>query len=161
MHPNEQLLHTFYTAFQQRDFKTMQSCYSDHAVFSDPVFTNLNATEVKAMWQMLCTKGKDLQLTFSGVSANHTTGTAHWEAHYTFGATGRKVINKISAQFVFEQGKIVGHQDSFNFYQWARQALGLSGLLLGWTPLMKNKVRSMARHSLNHFLEQTKNLQTK
>jgi len=156
MHPNEKLLHTFYTAFQQKDFKTMQSCYSDHAVFSDPVFTNLNVIEVKAMWQMLCTKGKDLQLTFSGVSANDTTGIARWEAHYTFGATGRKVINKISAQFVFENGKIIQHTDSFNFYKWARQALGLSGLLFGWTPLVKNRVRTMAKRSLNQFMEQNK-----
>lgn len=156
MHPNEKLINTFYTAFQQKDYKTMQSYYSDNAVFSDPVFTNLNAEEVKAMWQMLCIKGKDLQLTFSNVSANDATGTAQWQAHYTFGATGRKVINKISAQFIFEDGKIIRHQDSFNFYQWARQALGLSGLLLGWTPLIKNKVRIMAGRSLKQFLEQTK-----
>jgi len=159
MHPNEQLLHTFYTAFQHKDFKTMQSCYSDNAVFSDPVFSNLNAVELKAMWQMFCVKSKDMQISFSDVIANDSKGSATWQAHYTFGVTGNKVINKISAQFVFENGKIIQHTDSFNFYKWARQALGLSGLLLGWTPLMKNKVRSMARRSLKQFLEQDKGVE--
>jgi ketosteroid isomerase-like protein len=124
MHPNQKLLETFYTAFQQRDYLTMQSCYSENAVFSDPVFPNLNATEVRAMWQMFCVKSKDMQITFSDVIANDSKGSANWQAHYTFGATGNKVTNNISAQFVFENGKIVRHTDSFNFYQWARQALG-------------------------------------
>jgi len=157
MTPNEQLIHRFYKAFQQRDFKTMQSCYSDDAVFSDPVFTNLTAAEVRAMWQMFCIKSKDMQITYGGVSASETKGTAYWEAHYTFGATGRKVVNKITAHFVFANGKIMRHTDSFNFYQWARQALGLSGLLLGWTPLVKNKVRAMAMKSLKLFIGQSKN----
>lgn len=81
MHPNEKLINTFYTAFQQKDYKTMQSCYSDDAVFSDQVFTNLSTKEVKAMWQMFCVKSKDLQLTFSGVSANEITGTTIWETN--------------------------------------------------------------------------------
>jgi ketosteroid isomerase-like protein len=160
MHPNEKLLNTFYNAFQQRDYKTMQSCYSDNTVFSDPVFPNLNATEVKGMWQMFCVKSKDMQITFSDVVANDSKGSANWQAQYTFGATGNKVTNNISAQFVFENGKIIQHSDSFNFYKWARQALGFTGLLFGWTPMVKNKMRAMAARSLNQFLGQTKNPQT-
>ena len=57
---NQQLITTFYSAFQKKDYKTMQNCYADNATFSDPVFVNLNATEVKAMWEMLCIRGTDL-----------------------------------------------------------------------------------------------------
>jgi ketosteroid isomerase-like protein len=154
MTPNEQLIHRFYTAFQQRDYRTMQSCYSDDAVFSDAVFSQLNATEVKAMWEMFCVKSKDMQITYGAVAANDENGTAQWEARYTFGATKRKVVNKITAQFVFANGKIVRHTDAFNFYKWARQALGFSGLLLGWAPLVKNKVSAMAMKSLRQFMGQ-------
>ncbi len=50
----KELIIKFYTAFQQRDYKTMQDCYHEEAVFLDPVFEDLNATEVKYMWEMLC-----------------------------------------------------------------------------------------------------------
>jgi ketosteroid isomerase-like protein len=152
MHPNQQLITKFYTAFQNKDHKTMQNCYADNATFSDPVFENLNAAEVKAMWQMLITRSKDLQLEFKNVEANDNTGSAEWIATYTFSATGNKVLNKIKANFVFENGKIVQHKDSFDFYTWAKQALGFKGLLLGWTSFLHNKVKQGAKSNLMKFM---------
>ena len=35
-------------------------------------------------------------------------------------------------------------QDSFDFYKWARQAFGLTGLLIGWTTYFKAKVPECA-----------------
>lgn len=103
---------------------------------------------------MFCVKSKDMQITFSDIVADDSKGSASWQAHYTFGATGNKVTNNISAQFVFENGKIIQHADSFNLYQWARQALGFTGLLIGWTPLIKSKVSAMALKSLKAFMSQ-------
>lgn len=151
---NEQLLHTFYTAFQQRDYKTMQSCYADNATFSDEVFLNLNAAEVRAMWEMLCIRGKDLQIEFSNIQADEKKGTASWNATYSFSKTNRKVLNKIKAEFTFEDGKIKSHRDHFNFYSWTRQAIGLPGLLFGWTNAFKEKVRAQARKNLDDFMNQ-------
>jgi ketosteroid isomerase-like protein len=153
MNLNEQLIHHFYSCFQNKDFRGMQACYADHAVFSDPVFRNLNAAEVKAMWQMLIERGKDLQLEFKNVNAGEKTGSAEWIAHYTFSVTGNKVTNHIHADFVFEDGKIVKHTDHFSFYKWARQALGTTGLLLGWTPFIQNKVRTGAMKNLAAFIK--------
>jgi ketosteroid isomerase-like protein len=133
MNANEQLINTFYTCFKNKDYEGMQACYADNAIFSDAVFKNLNAEQVKAMWQMLILKGKDLRLEFSNISADDTTGKAHWDAYYTFSATGKKVINRIDANFEFENGKITKHVDHFGFYKWAKQALGITGILLGWT----------------------------
>ncbi|MGL4597321.1 MAG: nuclear transport factor 2 family protein, partial [Bacteroidia bacterium] len=130
MHPNAQLLTDFYTAFQRKDFAFMQQCYSDQATFNDPVFKNLNAAEVRAMWEMLISRGKDLVLEFKDIKADDKIGEAKWIATYSFSKTGRKVVNHIQAQFVFENGKIVQHKDDFNFYAWSKQALGISGLLL-------------------------------
>lgn len=130
----------------------MQECYSDNAIFSDAVFENLDAVEVKAMWQMLITRGKDLRLEFKNVEANDKTGSAEWIAAYTFSATGNKVINKIKANFIFEHGKIKEHKDDFDFYTWARQALGFKGLLLGGTSFLHNKVKQQARNNLMKFM---------
>ena len=153
MNSNEQLIHTFYSAFQKRDFKNMQACYADNATFSDEVFVGLNAAEVKAMWEMLCIRGKDLQIEFGKMQATDTTGSAEWKATYSFSKTNRRVINRITAHFIFENGKIKNHTDQFNFYTWAKQAFGLTGLLLGWTSTFREKVRTQAKKNLNEFLK--------
>jgi hypothetical protein len=130
----------------------MAVAYSDQARFSDPVFTDLSADEARGMWRMLTGRAKDLEVSFGGISADDESGRAHWEAHYTFLATGRKVHNIIDAEFEFQNGKILRHVDRFDFWRWSRMALGPSGVLLGWTPFLKKKVQSTARGQLDKFL---------
>ncbi len=130
----------------------MQACYAENARFSDPVFQNLDATQVRGMWEMLVTRGKDLVLEFSNVQANDKEGSADWVATYSFTATKRKVVNTIHADFVFENGKIARHHDHFSFYNWARQALGFPGLLFGWSGFMRESVRQKAMGNLASFM---------
>jgi hypothetical protein len=89
---------------------------------------------------------------FKNISANEKTGSVEWIACYIFSVTGSNVVNRIKSNFVFEQGKIIKHIDHFNFYDWAKQALGASGLLLGWTPFVKNKVRKVAMKNLQDYM---------
>lgn len=152
MHPNQQLLTSFYEAFRQKDYATMQTCYADDAIFNDPVFQHLDADQARKMWEMLIKRGKDMELTFSNIKANDTTGSAAWTATYTFGQTKRRVVNHIEARFAFENGKITRHTDQFNFYDWSKQALGLSGLLLGWTGFLRKKVQQTALKSLTDYM---------
>jgi ketosteroid isomerase-like protein len=151
MHPNHTLLEQFYQAFQRKDGAAMAACYAPDAHFQDAVF-DLRGPEVGAMWRMLCRRGKDLELVYNDVDADADGGRAHWEATYTFSATGRKVLNIIDARFAFRDGLIVTHNDSFNFWTWSRQALGPTGLLLGWTPMLQNKVRATAKAGLDKFM---------
>ena len=130
----------------------MQNCYAEDAVFSDCVFQNLNSSQVKSMWEMFCKNGKDLRIEFRNILADDKTGSAEWIAHYTFSATGRKVVNRIKANFRFDHGKFSEHSDEFNFYNWARQSLGTPGLLLGWSSYLRNKVRRKAMNSLAAFM---------
>lgn len=152
-HPHADLLERFYTAFGERDAETMVACYADDAKFSDPVFPDLDAKHVRGMWRMLCERGADLELEHSGIEADDTSGKAHWEARYTFSATGRKVHNIIDASFKLRDGKIIEHHDVFDFWRWSRQALGATGVLLGWTPMVKNKIRRVAGKQLDRYLE--------
>lgn len=152
MNTNEQLIHHFYTSFQRKDIQAMQDCYAENAQFNDPVFTNLNATEVRSMWAMLVKNGKDMRLEFKNIKANDNGATAEWDAWYTFSKTGNKVHNQIKASFMIENGKIVRHTDHFNFYKWASQALGITGKLLGWTSFLRNKISSTARKNLETFM---------
>ncbi len=154
MHPNEALIHSFYQAFQKMDYYTMQQAYHANASFSDPVFQNLSAEEVKAMWQMLVTSAKDLEITYDQVKADDDKGQCHWEARYTFSGTGRKVHNVIDMNMQFRNGKIFRHEDNFNFWHWSRMALGGPGLLMGWSPFLINAVRKKVRRRLDRYMEE-------
>lgn len=153
MTTNEQVIIDFYTAFKNKNYKLMQSCYADNVIFNDPVFVNLNAKQVKAMWEMFCVNGKEMEIQFSNIKTSEKDGSAAWKATYIFSTTGKKVINEIRASFVFENGKIVRHTDSFSFHNWAKQALGLTGLLLGGTGFLKNKVRKLGMKSLMDYIK--------
>ncbi len=156
MHPNEQLIETFYKCFQKRDAEGMAACYHQDVSFSDPVFPDLKGDQARSMWKMLCARGKDLEIQFSAVKANDSTGSAHWEAWYTFSGTGRKVHNVIDAEFEFRDGKIIRHKDQFGFWRWTRMALGPAGVLLGWTPIVQNGVRKKANQGLVDFMAKSK-----
>lgn len=150
-HPNTSLINRLYTALAARDGATMGACYADGAHFSDPVFQHLDATGVRTMWAMLCSRATDITIEVSGVEADDTRGKARWVATYTFSKTGRKVRNVIDAEFEFRDGLIVRHTDRFDLWHWAGMALGLKGTLLGWTPLVQNAIRKEAMRGLEIF----------
>jgi len=143
----------FYAAFAKRDAETMAACYADDATFSDPAFPDLKGEVVRDMWRMLCARGKDLRIEHQVLGAGTDGGTVqtYWQAWYSFSGTGRGVHNRIAAFMVVRDGLIVEHRDDFDFYAWSRQALGPIGLLLGWTPFLKRKVRAQAALALERF----------
>lgn len=152
---NEATIHKFYTAFQQLDYVTMQSCYHPEAVFSDPVFGLLDVHETKAMWEMLCTRAKDFSLTYGNIQLldDEYTTTAR-KAIYTFSQTGRKVENQIKAYMRFRDGYIIEHSDAFSIYGWSKQAFGITGWLLGWSGYFHKKLQLKAKIGLKRFMEQ-------
>ena len=160
MHPNQTRLDNFYAAFARLDADAMAACYAPDAQFDDEVFSLRGHAEVSGMWRMLCdaTKagGADVwKLSYRDLAADAQTGQAHWEADYRFSATGRRVHNVIDGVFEFnEAGLISRHRDRFSFWAWSRQALGPLGLFLGWTPFLRDKVRTQAAASLRRFLSQ-------
>ena len=151
MTENEQLIHTFFQSFQQKEYQGMHACYHEDVTFSDPAFPLLKGKEARAMWHMF-THSNDLQVTYDHVQADGNKGRARWIATYTFSKTGRKVVNVIQSSFEFEDGKIVRHTDVFDFWKWSRMALGLTGLLLGWTPLVQGKVQKTGHKLLQSFM---------
>jgi hypothetical protein len=54
---------------------------------------------------------------------------------------------------LLKDGRIVEHSDAFKLSKWAAQALGLKGVLLGWTGFMKKKIQQNARKSLIKYIE--------
>jgi limonene-1,2-epoxide hydrolase len=129
----------------------MGECYHPSVKFSDPVFTDLHGDEARAMWHMLCERGKDLEVSFDSVHADDTSGSARWQARYTIGK-GRRVHNFVEASFTFEDDKIIEHRDDFDLWQWTRMAIGPIGTFAGWSAPVQNKVRGSAAAGLRSFI---------
>ena len=145
---SDELIVRFYDAFARHDGDAMAACYAPDARFSDPVFTDLRGAEPGAMWRMLTGRADDLTIELVEHEASGDEGGAHWIAHYTFTQTGRKVVNDVHARFRFENGLIAEHRDDFDFKKWARQAVGIAGLL----PPVRSAVRRKARAGLDEFI---------
>lgn len=154
----EDLLTTFYTAFSNLESDKMIACYHDEVVFEDPAFGVLHGNRAKAMWKMLCEsqKDKDFRVTFSNIEAHDNIGFAHWEAFYTFSKTRRKVHNKVDAGFEFKDGLIIKHTDHFKLHNWAKQALGFKGLIIGNTPYFKTKLKTRTNYLLDTYIKEKK-----
>jgi hypothetical protein len=154
---SEATIRRFYEAFTRLDDAAMTACYRADARFDDEAFSLQGAPQIGGMWRMLCTATRNnaaarahWRLELSQV----TPSSAHWEPHYLFGPAGRPVHNRIDASFEFDgQGLISRHHDRFDFWSWSRQALGAPGWLLGWSPLLRQKVRGTAAAQLRRFLE--------
>lgn len=145
------LITEFYQAFNRLDAEAMAACYTEDVIFSDPVFGELRGRQAGDMWRMLTSRAKDFSVKFDNVRADDRTGGAHWVATYLFSQTGNTVVNDIQARFVFRDGKICEHHDHFDLWRWSRQALGIKGLLLGWTPVVQNAIRAQAQKGLKAF----------
>jgi uncharacterized protein len=152
MNVNEQAIATFYSALQNRDYRTMQNCYAEKVIFFDPVFEDLVDEEVRLMWEMLCKRATDLSIQFSNVHADDEYGTCDWVATYTFTKTKRRVVNKVKAHMRFQNGKIIEHSDQFKLSDWCSQAFGLKGVLLGRTGWFQKKVGKLAQQSLYDYI---------
>jgi hypothetical protein len=148
---SKNLAEEFYNAFTRRDGETMAALYDESASFSDPVFPKLNSAQCQNMWRMLCATGKDLRVEYKILEYNSERFVVYWDAYYSFSATGNFVHNKVTSTIQFKDSKIIAHHDDFDFYAWSRQAFGIIGVLLGWTPYFQRKVQSKASTSLAAF----------
>jgi hypothetical protein len=148
------LLDRFYAAFSARDADTMAACYSPAARFSDPVYPDLQGPEIGAMWRMLTARAQELTLQVEQTSADDHSGTASstWVASYLFGPDRRPVTNRVSSRFQLDGGLIRVQRDDFDLHSWSAMALGVRGRLLGWTPLVRDRVRREAADQLRAFM---------
>ena len=151
---NLELLNKFYKSFKKGDAASMVQCYHLNVEFQDPAFGQLRNGKPAKMWEMLLSnKEASPQISFDVLFADKNQGEVEWVAEYFFGPDKRKVINRVKAEFKFKDGKIINHKDSFNLWIWSRQALGVLGLLIGWTPFMRSKIQKMANSRLNKFIK--------
>lgn len=147
------LLNKFYTSFAEGNAAGMTSCYHKEVIFQDPAFGKLNGDRACKMWEMLLSQKKtDTRISFSDIESDTHKGSVSWMAEYSYGDKNRSVINNVKALFIFKDGMIISHTDTFDLWKWSRQALGISGYILGWTPFMKNKIQATTNKKLDTYI---------
>lgn len=149
---HQELLEHFYHSFKYKDSEGMISCYHDDIVFTDPAFGTLKGDEAKSMWRMLLVQNNALQVDYNNISADATTGTAHWKAEYVFSKTKRPVTNKVTSSFEFKDGKIIRQIDTFDLHVWAKQALGFKASILNLFGILPNMIQRKAKRSLQAYM---------
>ena len=147
----EETIKRLYGALDRHDGDGAAACYADDAVFEDPAFGRLEDGAVKDMWRMLCARSADLRVVLIEHGADGTEGWAHWSATYTFGGTGRNVVNDIRSRFVFDGELIRDQVDTFSLRRWGAQALGPRGTALATVGLLGRAVRKQARGQLARY----------
>ena len=153
----DSIIAQFYEAFRQKDANAMAACYHEDVVFNDPAFGYLHGKEVEWMWRMLLERSKgDLVVSYYNVMQDEKRGIAKWEARYNFGASKRRVHNKINASFEFKDGLIVNHDDCFNLWRWAIQAFGVKGFFMGMIPWFGWSLRKKSKAILLKYIDSKK-----
>jgi ketosteroid isomerase-like protein len=148
----EEIAANFYSAFAKGDAETMTSFYADTIEFEDPGFGKLKGDQAKMMWHMLIERsGGNLKIDFKVMESTADSAVVKWEARYPFSKTGRQIHNKITAYLTIKDGKITHHKDHFNLWKWSQQALGIKGLLLGWTPFFRKKIQQQTHELLKKY----------
>ena len=149
---HKELIKQFYKSFAKADAEGMVQYYHNNVQFEDPAFGLFKGNDAKNMWRMLVERGKgNIKIDCWDIEANEKTGSAKWKAEYVYAATNRKVVNNISATFEFQDGKIIKHTDDFDLWKWTKQALGISGYLLGWSSFMKGKIQKQTNTLLKKY----------
>jgi SnoaL-like domain len=153
--PTETLLRQFYTDFEAGHADAVIAALHPQCVFQDPIFQTIPAGQVPNMIRMLCasaTPGRKFEVQSIEVSGADAA-IVKWHAHYVYPATGRKVLNKITTPFKFQDGKVIYYTDQFSLWRWLGMALGTKGWLMGWHPAVHAKVRSTVAARLQKFVE--------
>ena len=151
MNQNEATIHRFFTAYQNKEYTTMQNCYSKDAVYNSPIYGLINAEHVKAMWEMICKTNEEESLHFEKIELlDHEYTTCDWSLAYYY--TNRRINNKIKSYLRLENGLIIEHTDAFDLYKWSRMAFGLTGLLIGWSKFFQKKIQKSTRNKLSEFI---------
>lgn len=152
MESSEKTIHQLYTSIANGDPSKIEACYAPTVKFYDPTFGNLSGDDVPKMWKMLIKKSNgNLKLEYTVIKCDAYKGTAQWIAIYAFGKDKRTVKNVVRSEFHFKDGLIIKQNDDFNIWTWSKQALGLPGILLGWTGYLHQKIRKQALSSLKNF----------
>jgi ketosteroid isomerase-like protein len=148
MTPDEETVRTVYESIKRGDAATASGCYADDAAYRDLAFDLRGASDIAAMWRLVCSR--HVKVKYCNIRTEGSEVKGEWEFDYLFRGT-RPVHNPMRSTFVFRDGKIISHHDDASLWNWAKQALGVAqATLVTAFPLI---LRRQAKEELRVFKE--------
>ena len=149
-HPNARVLDQFFSAVALGEAAMAGRFYADDARIDLPPIglRDLPARDARRLWQVLLSDARDLHVQYAVMRADDHGGEVAWIARYTWPPTGRLVTQRLRGQYEFRAGRIVWQSEGFSLWDCARMALGSRGLLGGWNPLLRARLRRMVRNCI-------------
>ena len=145
----------FFSRLVARDVSGAMECCGAQIEYSSPFFQGLferrGREAVGAMWRAWLGSLPQASISCDDIRASHEHGLVRWTARYTFPDTSRLVRHDLSADLAFAEGKIIRHRDRFGLHEWASQAYGASGRLLGGQRAFQSWAVSRERARLATF----------
>jgi len=155
MNSNILLLNTFFKSLKHNEYHQLTDCYSDGAVYFDPIFGLLERDKLIALWEMLSKNAKGLLIEYGEVvSVDQEYYTCEWSITYQYPPTGRKVYSAIKSYFLIKDGKIEEHSNAYSIHDWSKQAIGFSGWLFGWNRFFQQSIKNKAQKALLKFMQE-------
>lgn len=147
MSKEAQIVKEFYKALSKGDYQKVNSLYHDDAKYRDEIF-DLRGKEINALWYTATRPEMNLIAHCKSLKVDGDRVTTDWNISYTIDTLNRKVELDETGVFQFQDGKIINHKDSYDFWSWCAQSLGFIGKALGWSQWLKNRVRNQAKKSV-------------
>ena len=149
----KEIVTSFYDCFAKGEAKGMLNFYAEEVIFCDPAFGKLSGNRPHEMWRMLLGRFDEHTLiTFEVIEVSTDKAKVKWTAKYHFGKNKRPVTNHVTSTLFVENGKIVKQYDHFDIWKWAYKALGIAGLLFGWSKFFQLKIQQKTRKMLGQYM---------
>jgi ketosteroid isomerase-like protein len=134
----------------QRDGAAMARLYAPDARFGDPVFGELLGADIGRRLRLLTGQiDPSFSLEVVGVALlDADTAHAKWRSWGKIAPDSQSTRNEIVSTLLVRDGLITQHYDSFEFSQWAPQALGLTGRLFARSAWLQRRTQRRSRAAL-------------
>jgi ketosteroid isomerase-like protein len=142
------LVEQLFLALREGETDALLSRYAEHVRIEHPLLGVLDRDEFAAALRSFARRSPGHSLTYAIEDAEGDRVEASWRLNHLFHETGRLVAISGASVFVLAAGRIVRQTDRFDRRDWARQALGLTGLVLSFLPGWRAFLRRELRRSL-------------
>lgn len=149
----KEIVTSFYDCFAKGEAKGMLNFYAEEVIFCDPAFGKLSGNRPHEMWRMLLGRfDEHTTINFEVVETEANKAQVKWTAKYHFGKKRRPVTNRVTSTLILKNEKIVEYYDNFDIWKWAYQAIGIGGLLLGWSKFFQLKIQQNTNKMLDKYI---------
>ena len=151
---NKNIVEKFYTAFSNKDYKSIFYSLSENIIYHDPIYGLLEGDVVRWLWQMRCERLHNASFKFWDIEAlDHEYMTCQWQIQYFNNASGADVVMKGKAYMRVIDGKITEQSEGYRLSDWLAISHGWMGKLFGWTGYMQRKEKKKFAEMLNRYIK--------